>query len=341
MKNTAILISAVAFTAISAENVWADLNKGLVAHYPFNGNAQDASGNKHHGTVHGATLVKDRFGNANSAYRFNGRQSITVDKMPTMGSFTFVGWVNWDSIKGLRPFIDNTTTTVRFEMLDNKLSLSDKLSDALPVKPGTWFFIAATYNAQLRTITHFFNGKPVGTVRAAIPNPRGKFYLGEGPTGAHEYLKGAIDDVGIYRRALSKAEINQLYRDSKAPKPSEAPKSLCKLNVTAKMQEKQLEPDDDAIYRITVTQTASCCLARNVVAKLALTGKHKGLTLGPNSLKFGNLGPKQSAQKNAAVKTRKATPGKEASLSMDFDYQCVYAFPDKAHKDFVIEVVLD
>ena len=182
------------------------------------------------------------------------------------------------------------------------------------------------------------------------PNVGGKFYLGEGPTGGREYLKGFIDDVGIYRRALSKAEIRQLYKESKpteapkqseAPKPSEAPKSLCQLNVTAKMQEKQLEPDDDAIYRITVTQEASCCLARNVVAKLALTGKPKGLTLAPKSLNFGDLGPKQSAEKDAKVRTREAVPGKNASLSMDFDYQCVYVFPDKAVKDFVIEVVED
>ncbi len=44
----------------------------LVAWYPFNGNANDESGNGHHGTVHGATLTTDRFGNPNSAYHFDG-----------------------------------------------------------------------------------------------------------------------------------------------------------------------------------------------------------------------------------------------------------------------------
>ena len=51
---------------------WASLTDGLVAYYPFDGNANDASGNGNHGVVHGATPTTDRFGNANSAYGFNG-----------------------------------------------------------------------------------------------------------------------------------------------------------------------------------------------------------------------------------------------------------------------------
>jgi hypothetical protein len=50
----------------------ADLSRGLVAYYPLNGNADDMSGNGNHGTVDGATLTQDRFGNQNSAYSFDG-----------------------------------------------------------------------------------------------------------------------------------------------------------------------------------------------------------------------------------------------------------------------------
>jgi hypothetical protein len=45
---------------------------GLVAYYPFTGNATDASGNGHHGRVVGATLTSDRNNDANRAYYFNG-----------------------------------------------------------------------------------------------------------------------------------------------------------------------------------------------------------------------------------------------------------------------------
>ena len=55
--------------------LWASfesLNEGLVAYYPFNGNANDESGNGHHGTVNGATLAEDRFGEDNRSYSFDG-----------------------------------------------------------------------------------------------------------------------------------------------------------------------------------------------------------------------------------------------------------------------------
>jgi len=49
------------------------LKDGLVAYYPFNGNANDESGNGNNGTVYGATLTTDRFGNTNKAYSFDGK----------------------------------------------------------------------------------------------------------------------------------------------------------------------------------------------------------------------------------------------------------------------------
>ncbi|MGK5093084.1 hypothetical protein WDW89_13840 [Deltaproteobacteria bacterium TL4] len=52
---------------------------GLVAYYPFNGNANDESRNGNNGTVNGATLTTDRHGNANRAYSFDGNDSIVTD----------------------------------------------------------------------------------------------------------------------------------------------------------------------------------------------------------------------------------------------------------------------
>ena len=51
---------------------------GLVGYWPFNGTANDESGNGNNGTVNGPTLTTDRFGNANSAYYFNGIHKITT-----------------------------------------------------------------------------------------------------------------------------------------------------------------------------------------------------------------------------------------------------------------------
>ena len=49
-----------------------DLDRGLVAYYPFNGNANDESGNGNDGIVNGSTLTSDRNGDDNAAYEFDG-----------------------------------------------------------------------------------------------------------------------------------------------------------------------------------------------------------------------------------------------------------------------------
>ena len=61
---------------------------GLVAYYPFGGNANDASGNGNHGTVYSATPTTDRCGNPNSAYNFNGNSYIKVPYSTSLNSHT-------------------------------------------------------------------------------------------------------------------------------------------------------------------------------------------------------------------------------------------------------------
>ena len=75
------------------------LKDGLVAFYPFKGNADDKSGQGHNGIVNGATLTKDRFGNDNGAYSFNGVTSyvrcgdILDDVLcAPVAKFTVAGW---------------------------------------------------------------------------------------------------------------------------------------------------------------------------------------------------------------------------------------------------------
>ena len=74
-----------------------DLNSGLVAYYPFNGNADDESGNGNNGTVNGATLATDRNGNADSAYSFDGNDdSVEVTDLREIDitAFTASLWIN-------------------------------------------------------------------------------------------------------------------------------------------------------------------------------------------------------------------------------------------------------
>ena len=64
-----VIISILFCTAACSQ---ANLKKGLVAWYPFSGDANDASGNNNNPVFNNATLTANRFGNPNSAYHFNG-----------------------------------------------------------------------------------------------------------------------------------------------------------------------------------------------------------------------------------------------------------------------------
>jgi hypothetical protein len=92
MKKKILLLMAVAtlgFTAATMAQVpnYVPTN-GLVGYWPFNGNANDESGNGNNGTVNGATLTTDRNGLLNSSYQFSGNQKITV---PHSNSLAFLG----------------------------------------------------------------------------------------------------------------------------------------------------------------------------------------------------------------------------------------------------------
>jgi hypothetical protein len=72
---------------------------GLVGYWPFSGNANDSSGNNLNGTVNGAVLTLDRFGNSSSAFNFDGIDDyilVNDDDLLSFpnNEFTFSFWVN-------------------------------------------------------------------------------------------------------------------------------------------------------------------------------------------------------------------------------------------------------
>jgi hypothetical protein len=74
MKRTLLFVALIPLALLSTLVLGgiasADLADGLVAYYPFNGNAADESGND--GVVYGSTLTEDSFGNPDNAYSFDG-----------------------------------------------------------------------------------------------------------------------------------------------------------------------------------------------------------------------------------------------------------------------------
>ena len=89
-------MAAIVFAGWLQAGFGQSLNDGLVAYYPFNGNANDESGNGNDGEVNGATLVKDRFGNSGKAYSFDGVDD-NIEVPETEGfesnAHTISGWI--------------------------------------------------------------------------------------------------------------------------------------------------------------------------------------------------------------------------------------------------------
>lgn len=220
---------------------------GLVGWWPFNGNANDESGNGYNGIVNDATLTADRFGIQNAAYYFNGINN-SINLITTLPiSFSINAWVNTNSYKSyilnggdtigekLISTYNNNYGFTGFECaLDGKPSNYGKSiaafwcnnncnalsSNNSIMGLGSWYNLTITYgNGVLR---YFINGNLTDTVLSSyVPNLRSVFlgareYYNNGPAF---FFNGKFDDIGIWNRALIQQEITNLYYASTTPPP--------------------------------------------------------------------------------------------------------------------------
>lgn len=214
---------------------WANLDEALVGYWPFNGNANDESGSGNHGTVHGATLIEDRFGNPNSAYSFDGTDDfISVPDQPiwTLGvkPFTIVLWAKLKKIKARSPFIGHdegggewnkwifwydkwghdkpSGPALRFHINSHSLPPTDTVFVTWAPTVSEWYHVAVTRSNTSYSL--FINGKRVafGIDDNVIPNPDWPLTIGR---AEHYFFNGLIDDVRIYNRSLSEDEILALF----------------------------------------------------------------------------------------------------------------------------------
>jgi hypothetical protein len=215
----------------------------LVAYYPFNGNANDESGNGNHGTVHGAALTTDRFANPDSAYSFDGVDDyIEVSNSPTLEISNSISLVAWVKIidPGVPQIMIKREGThfppwfpgeAGFQFgLDGDdhpsfgtgaTSLGGWSHATSTLEHGLWYLIVATYDNDTQKI--FVNGEFVGS--RSYPGQLGanseSLYIGVNPTDPTQSFDGTIDDIRIYNRALSEPEIQELYLEGASPVDSD------------------------------------------------------------------------------------------------------------------------
>jgi hypothetical protein len=201
------------------------LTSGLAAYYPFNGNANDASGNGNNGTVQGATLTTNRFGIPNSAYYFTGNFStyISIPDSPSLditNNVTVSVWIQTggggytgpDIVGKYNYFLglSDTSSSPKFEF-GIQPSTGVVFSPSFPLNPNNWVFATGTYDGQLIDI--YINGILAGQLAASgtIGNKHEPLGIGENLDDGSDYVLGSISDVRIYNRALSSNEVAQLY----------------------------------------------------------------------------------------------------------------------------------
>jgi len=229
---------------VAQQNAPTTLSNGLVAYYPFSGNADDSSGNGYNGTVNGATLTTDRFGNANNAYSFNANpQNITISSLHENNilSYSVAGWfqkninsANTDGTifcgddplnppGGLRFAVGSTNQAFWISEFQ-QASENGVITTNQNYADGKWHSFAGIFSAQAGIMNpNYFSiyidgilvsqtQESQGTlsnVVAPINNGTLPTIIGNIQTSG-DYFQGKIDDIRVYNRLLNQQEITYL-----------------------------------------------------------------------------------------------------------------------------------
>ena len=203
-------------------NVNGDIQEGLVAWYPFSGDAFDASGNGNHGNVNGATLTTDRYGRANSAYSFDGIDDFII--IPNSNSLNFTDQITlayWVKLESSAPYYFPYHIIEKYDSWGSGqrewdinfgigLSFSNWLTS---FTADVYYFLVMTYDGD--SIRVYKNGEKClsSPLSGSIPYNTNDVYFGEYTLGGDYYFDGVLDDIRIYNRALSEREVYILYHE--------------------------------------------------------------------------------------------------------------------------------
>ncbi len=217
---------------------------GLLAYYPFNGNANDEIG-PNDGTAFGASLTSDRFGNSNSAYEFNGTSDFISLEEPffngssSVSNFTYSTWIYVNQYPSSTQIISGKEgywRTITLEMNSNG-SVQFKGSQPSPqayhiietaadkIILQDWNHIAVTFANE--TLKIYVNGSLEQTEILSIDSwdfswlaagnsSDTNLFGAQNPIsgGVQYHFEGKIDDFALWNRSFSAAEISNLNNNT-------------------------------------------------------------------------------------------------------------------------------
>lgn len=208
---------------------------GLIGWWPFNGNANDESGNGNNGTVNGPTLTSDRTGRGNSAYSFDGvNDFIQVPHNTKLNPYplSVTCWVKSTSNSAggiVSKYPDaNANNGWSVHSMSGKLSgyyynfnggslVNLDFHAKQSISDSIWHFITIVYSNGNAKI--YFDSKIIdsvsfwGTGTPSNSTSNSSLYFGRigENLGWATFFKGNIDDIAIYNRPLTQQEISALY----------------------------------------------------------------------------------------------------------------------------------
>ena len=274
MKIKSILLTALILFCLSdsilSQNVPSYVpSNGLVGFWPFNGNANDESGNGNDGAVNGAVLSTDRFGNPNSVYSFNGSSSFiqiqNSSSLSLSNQITISVWFNinnyflnpvWNNLSF--PILCKSNSAGNFGMFNLGIepnivySYLNQQGRGLPVTNinlNQWTHLVTTIQAGI--ISCYINGILVSS-QSCVSQPGGigspinsnPLIIGNDIPGQTEWTNGKLDDIGIWNRALSPAEISGLYVG-------------CGLNITTQPSSQTINQNKAAQFVVAASDPAA------------------------------------------------------------------------------------
>jgi len=211
--------------------------ENLVAYYPFDGNANDASGNGNDAVNTNALLTTDRFGYANKAYDFNGIDAyLEINNDFDFPERTINLWFYVDSIDVHGAIYD--TDNPRLDYGQTKIFVThtdgqDTVEATIGIPHHTsllerkkWHMITLVRNS-INTISYLNCRRTDGKLNSDNSSEMGPNGTRVGTTRFYDrFFDGKIDDIRIYDRALGDEEITMLYREGNPNLKTNAP-SIC------------------------------------------------------------------------------------------------------------------
>lgn len=239
IKTTLLLgVCLAAFTLTASAQSW--LTNGLVAHYPFNGNANDESGNGNNATSVGPVLAPDRFGKPASAYAFTASGQYIYSSSQTVvplgtNDFSISVWMSLSSYASeaqvlfnnrrldalqisLNPF-SNTRAALDFHT-GPQTQPADAKTSALHWDLGRWYNVQVIRKGYEVSIYRDggLEGQSLTTDGNWATPAENEMVLGYQISWSRHTLRGSLDDVRVYNRALSAGEVAELYTIESGPR---------------------------------------------------------------------------------------------------------------------------